>query len=316
MVINKNTLVCNRPVCPVCSSKDRTILFSTPHSSPGFLDFIKFEQYYGASFYEGYHNGPLKELVFEMAECNECHFIYLTEVLSDTGMGLLYNEWLDKEMLKVHYSKIPYSTYQETIVRCMKKHFRKKSPVTLMDFGAGYGNFCSMATKAGFNTYAFDLSADKNDHMNGMGVTIINNLDRYKDHFHFIWVNQVFEHLSDPLGVVKQLQQSLTDDGLIFIAVPDCTPVKQILGKQGLSHDLFRLISPHQHINGFTNSTLKLLGIKSGLRPLGLLDFFSLYNAKLNLSELKLLVKKTIKNSGASTGLFFKKNTAWMPAAV
>lgn len=310
MNIDKASLVINRELCPVCKSKDHKVLFSAKHDSPGFLDFIQFEKYYGASFYEGYHNGPLKNLEYNIAECNHCGFIYLTEVLNDTGMGMLYNEWLDKDLLKVHYEKLPYSTYEETILSIIKKHFAKKGKVNLMDFGAGYGNFCRIATKKGFNTYAFDLSADKNDHMDSMGVTIINNLDKFNNYFSFIWVNQVFEHVSDPLSIVMQLQRSLTDDGIIFIAVPDCTEAKKILDQKGLSQELFRLLSPHQHINGFTNSTLKLLGKNAGLTPMGMSDFFSLYNTKLNVGELKLLVKKTLKNSGYSTGIFFRKTAS------
>lgn len=307
MVIDKSTLVINRETCPVCRSKDRKILFSAKHNSPGFIDFIKYEAYYGEVFYDAYNNGTVKELLYEIAECNNCHFIYLTEVLSDMGMGMLYNEWLDKEMLKVHYSKLPYSYYQENILGILKKHFRNKQQPALMDFGAGYGNFVAMSVKKGFKTYAFDLSSDKNDFMDNMGVTIINDLGKYKDHFSVIWVNQVFEHVSDPLSIVKQLRESLTDDGLIYIAVPDCENVKKILAEKLLSQELFRLLSPHQHINAFTNSTLQLLGKNAGLTPLSMGDFFKLYNFKLNPAELKILVKKTIKNSGASTGLFFKK---------
>ena len=176
-----------------------------------------------------------------------------------------------------------------------------------MDFGAGYGIFVGMSVKKGFKTYAFDLSSDKNDFMDNMGVTIINDLGKFKNKFNVIWVNQVFEHVSNPVSIVKQLKETLTDDGLIYIAVPDCSNLKKVLAEKGLSHPLSRLLSPHQHINAFTNSTLKLLGTNSGLQPLGFADYLKLYNTKLNLAELKLLVKRTIKNSTASTGLFFKK---------
>jgi hypothetical protein len=307
MATDKSALVINRQSCPVCQSQSREILFSAKHDSPGFIDFIKFEAYFGKSFYDAYNNGAAKELLYEIAECNTCHFIYLTEVLSDMGMGLLYNEWLDKEMLKVHYSKLPYSPYQEHMLGMMKKNFSKKQQPTLMDFGAGYGVFTGMAVKKGFKTYAFDLSNDKNDFMDSMGVTIINDLKKYGNSFDVIWVNQVFEHVSDPLSIVKELRNSLTDDGLIYIAVPDCSNIKKILAEKGLSHDLFRLLSPHQHINAFTNSTLQLLGTNSGLEPLGIAGYLKLYNTKLSMAELKILIKKTIKNSGASTGLLFKK---------
>lgn len=307
MITNKKDLITNRETCPVCNSKNRTILLNAKHSSPGFLDFIKFEKYYSDSFYNYYNNGAIKDLDYNLAECNDCHFYYLTEVLNDHGMGLLYNDWLDKEMLKVHYSKLPYSHYAENILGLIKKHFSKKNQVNLMDFGAGYGNFCSMSVKKGYTTYAFDLSSDKNDYMNNMGVTIINDLSKYKNHFSFIWVNQVFEHVSDPLSIVKQLKESLTDDGILYIAVPDNTELKSVIKQQGFSHDLFRLISPHQHINGFTNSTLRLLGTNSGLTPMSNMDFLKLFNFKLNMAELILLSKRIVKGANSSTGVFFKK---------
>ena len=176
----KNNLVIDRPVCPVCKSPKRTILISVKHNSDGFLDFIKFEKFYSKEFYESYASGAINDLLFEIAECGNCGLTYLTEVLNDNGMEMLYNKWLDKELLKDYYSQQEYSPYEESILRVIKKHFKHKEQVNVMDFGAGYGNFCSIATKLGIKTYAFDLSTDKNDHINSMGVTIINNFEKYK----------------------------------------------------------------------------------------------------------------------------------------
>lgn len=310
MIEAKASITLNREVCPVCRSKNYTVLHSAKHSDPGFLNFIKFEKYYSKSFYDGYDNGILKELVFNLAECNNCHFVYLTEVLNNKGMELLYNEWLDKELLREHYRLLEYPTYHETLLKLVKKYFRKKDKITVMDFGAGYGNFCSIATKMGFSAYAYDLSEDKNDHMDHMGVTIIGNFDKYQNFFDLIWVNQVLEHLSDPGEVLKNLQGCLKEDGLIFVAVPDAKETKAIFRAEGLSNKFFKLISPHQHINAFNNSTLKLLGINAGLKPLSMFDFLRFYTTSLSMTELKLLVKKTIKNSSYSTGLFFKKAKA------
>ena len=308
MISNKESIILNRESCPLCHSKKFSILYKSKHDAPGFLDFIKFEKYYGDSFYNNYNNGSLKELEYSIAECNNCHFVFLTEVLNDSGMGMLYNEWLDPELLREHYKKLEYPTYHEIIIKLIKKHFRKKEKINVMDFGAGYGNFCSIATNLGFNTYAFDLSSDKNDHMNNMGVTIIGSFEKYQSFFDLIWVNQVFEHLSDPGEVLKNLQGCLKSDGIIYVAVPDCKNVKTILKTEGLSHNLFRLISPHQHINAFNNSTLKLLGKNAGLTPFSVFDFLKFFNTSLNMEQLKLLTKKTIKNSAFSTGLFFKKS--------
>ncbi|MBU1340973.1 MAG: class I SAM-dependent methyltransferase [Proteobacteria bacterium] len=305
MLNNKNQIILNREYCPICKSKNCSVLISTNHSRPDFFNFIKFEKYYSKELYEGYAYGILGQLLYEIAECNDCHFIYLTEVLNDVGMELLYNNWLDKELLRVHYSNLPYDIVAERILKLIKTNFSKKDKINVMDFGAGYGNFCSIAAKSDFNTFAFDLSTDKKDHMNSMGINIINNFKKYHGCFDFIWVNQVFEHLSDPLEVFINLRQCLTETGIIYAAVPDCKNIKQILNKKGLSEKLFRLLSPHQHINAFNNMSLKLLGEKAGLKAFAMIDFLKLFNTSLKLNDLKFLIKKTIKNSSWGTGLFF-----------
>lgn len=307
MYPNKEALTTKRPNCPICESSKRSILISVKHDSKGFLDFIKNETFYSASFYDNYNNGSLKDFIYEVAECNNCHFIYLTEIFNDFGMGKLYNEWLDKDLLKEYYSKLEYNLYEETMLGLLRKFYQKKDKINLMDFGAGYGNFCAIATKLKFAVHAFDLSEDKNEHLDSMGATIINNLDKYDGFFDFIYVNQVFEHVANPKSILKKLSQCLTPGGLIYIAVPDCKDAQQILKTEGLSNNFFKLISPHQHINGFTNATLRLLGTESHLKPLSMVDFFKFYNTSLNFPEFKFLLKKTIKNSKYNTGLFFGK---------
>jgi 2-polyprenyl-3-methyl-5-hydroxy-6-metoxy-1,4-benzoquinol methylase len=305
MTNGKDNLVTNRQNCPICQSESHSVLFSARHDSPGFFEFIKFEKFYSKAFYDSYNNGPLNKLLYEIVECNNCHFIYQLEVLNDEGMKLLYNEWLDKELLKIYYSEGSQSTVQEGMLNMIKKHFKKKDKINLMDFGAGYGNFCSLATKLDFNTYAFDLSTDKNDHMNKMGVTIINNLDKYKGYFDFIYVNQVLEHLSDPGRALKNLRECVADKGIIFMAVPDCKNLKKILNKEGLSNNLFQLLSPHQHINAFNNNSLKLLGVKAGLKPLSINDLLCMFCTTFNINQSKFWIKTFIRYSMNQTDLFF-----------
>lgn len=307
MVTDKSKLVVNREVCPLCGEKGRKVIFSAHHNSPGFPEFLKLEAFYGRVFYEAYYNGGANRLLYEIAECNNCHFIYLTEVLSDIGMELLYNAWLDKEMLRAHYSKMPHISYHEYTLGILGKHFPREPQPTLMDFGAGYGRFVERSVEKGFKTFAYDISADKNEFMDRMGVGIINRLSSYKDYFKVIWVNQVLEHVADPLSIVRQLAESLMEDGLIYIAVPDSAKLKLHLAENPLSKEVFKLLSPHQHINAFTNETLKLLGRNSGLVPMAMADYLRLYSWNLLPSEFIFLLKRTIKNSTTGTALLFRK---------
>jgi hypothetical protein len=53
----------------------------------------------------------------------------------------------------------------------------------------------------------------ENDHMNNMEATIIIKFNEYYSHFNFIYINKVFEHKSDPGGILKNLQLCRTDKG-------------------------------------------------------------------------------------------------------
>ena len=130
-------------------------------------------------------------------------------------------------------------------------------------------------------------------HINSLGVTIINGFDEHYGCFDFIWVNQVLEHLSDPLGVLINLQKCLTTTGKIYIGVPDCKNIKKILKENGLSKRLFKLLSPHQHINAFgcgsngTNQNLNKWG-RSALSAFALCYFLARYPSVRGLSDLNL----------------------------
>lgn len=306
MSVESGVLTLNRNACPVCCSPAREILFTAKHNSPGFIDFINFEPYWSKAFYEAYRDTLANALTYEIAECSICHMHYLTEALSDLGMGALYNTWLDQDKLKAHYSDRPFNYHHYALLGLVSKGFASGRRPRLLDFGAGYGNFVALSQKRGFETYAFDLSADKNHSISSKGVSIVEDLSRFTGYFDFIWVNQVLEHLSDPSAVLGQLSSCLAKGGLMYLAVPDCANLKDIIKQRGLSRELFQLLSPHQHINAFSNSTLRLIGENSGLKSFGVLDYFALYNPRLGIQELKLLAKKILKNSQASTGLLFK----------
>jgi SAM-dependent methyltransferase len=308
MVRNKAEIAFVRKACPVCHGSKRHVLLESLHNTPDFLNFIKCEKYYGDSYYNSYHQSAVKDLHFQAVVCDDCEMIYLTEVLNDHGMSILYNDWLDKILLRQHYENLPVNPYEEIILGVIKKSkARAGQSLRVMDFGAGYGKFCKVAVRLGYSTFAYDISDDKNDHMDGLGITITSNLEQYNQFFDFIWVNQVFEHLAEPGEILLNLKKALKPDGIIFISVPNCKNIRQIISQKGFGNELKQLLSPHQHINAFTNHSLRQLGERHGLQPLQWPDFLRMYNFKLNKKELIYLTKTLLKNSKKGTDIFFKK---------
>lgn len=302
------SLITERHLCPICKSRKFKILFQEKHSSSEFLEFIKLERFYGKSFYNSFKKEGLQKMKYIIAECDQCRFIFQKQILSDIGMDLLYNNWLDKDLLRDYYSKQVYNETEETILNILKKSKGQTKKLKILDFGAGYGNFCSKALKIGYETYAFDLSADKTGKIDKMGVITINSFEDHKNYFDIIWVNQVFEHISDPGSTIDLLRECLIENGLMFISTPNCEGIKKIIKKKELSIELFEKLSPHQHINAFTHASLINLGKFHSLKPMSMIDYVKLFNFKLTLPELMKLGKLTLKSPLFDTNIFFKKN--------
>lgn len=306
MPVDVDDLTVKRDACPVCGGAARDILFSAKHNSPEFIDFIRFEPYWSTAFHEAFEQTLGNALTYEIAECKDCGLHYLTEVLSELGMGLLYNEWLDQDMLKAHYAERKTNGQHDALLGLLRKRSPNGRKPRLLDFGAGYGNLVAISQARDFETYAFDIAADKNHSISRTGVSIVDDLTRYPAYFDLIWVNQVLEHLADPSEALKKLKASLADGGVMYLAVPDCVGLNGVFVRTGLSRELFEMLSPHQHINAFTGQTLRRLGKKHGLKPLGAFDYLRMYRPGMSLGELKLLAKGIIRNPSASTTLLFK----------
>lgn len=309
-MIKRENIYNKRQNCPVCQSSEFLVLFSILAKTSEFLNFLKLEEFYSKIFWDDYKNGLLEDVIFEIVKCRKCSFTFQRETLNNEGMSLLYNQWLDKDKLLEYYANLKTDKSQQYLLKIIKNYFKNKSNINVMDYGAGYGNFCSLSINLGFNTYAFDLSDDKNNHLSShLGIKIISDLTNFDSFFDFIFINQVFEHVQNPVEILKSLQKILTDEGIIFISVPNCRHLEETIKNQGLSNELFMQLSPQQHINAFNNKTLALLGRKSGLKEFNIVDFLKLYNRSLSKDEIKLLLKATIKSAiGSGTSLFFRKD--------
>lgn len=195
MTKNKHKLISTRNKCPICESIYHKTLLKIKQGDPAFFSFLKNEKFYSKRFWESYHEGLFNELKFEIIKCKNCGFVFQKEILNEYGMELLYNEWLDQDMLLDYYKKKQLSDSQVTLLKAIKRYFGNKSSIKLLDFGSGYGNFCSAAKKSGFNTFGFDLSRQKNEYISSRdGINSVTDLKRFSNYFHFINLNQVLEH--------------------------------------------------------------------------------------------------------------------------
>jgi SAM-dependent methyltransferase len=122
----------------------------------------------------------------------------------------------------------------------------------VLDFGCGLGAWLDVLQDDGWETWGIEPGPQQRE--------IAARRHRMVDQapaeptFELIVVNHVFEHLPDPLAVMRRLAAAAVPAGKIFVSVPD-------LGRLG-EHGKWNYVKGERHICSYTASSLSsLLGL-------------------------------------------------------
>jgi len=260
-----------RKGCPVCASpgagsgSDTTRLHTASFSDPVLRDFLD-------RFYQGRINlDMLAEYDFELAECKQCKLVFQQHLLNEQGMQLLYDEWIDpeKSLLKRQQGKAKlfrkYAAECETISRMVNKNPHQ---TRVLEFGMGWGYWSRTARAFNYDVIGMELSELRINHAATMGVSAAQDVSQIeRGSIDFIYANQVFEHLTEPMDILTSLTELLTPSGIMLIRVPDGRGIAAKLGTSGWQPSM-QAIHPLEHINCFTRHSLIHMAKQAGLRPI------------------------------------------------
>lgn len=132
----------------------------------------------------------------------------------------------------------------------------------ILDVGAGSGEFLALAAAEGHDVRGIEpgetfAAYARETH----GVAVDGHVWQRAAYpagaFDLITANHVLEHLRDPVAALRRMAEWLTDDGVIFIAVPNA------LGRRRTAFQLFHFA----HVYNFTPQTLVWAGLVAGLEP-------------------------------------------------
>jgi len=104
--------------------------------------------------------------------------------------------------------------------KIIKKHLSGKS---LLDYGAGVGNFAAYLNRSNYNTMGVEPNVIASSHASEQGVACVHNLNDIPLDFTFdgITLWHVLEHLEHPLEVLQKLKARLNQKGVLILAVPN-----------------------------------------------------------------------------------------------
>ena len=264
-----------RNKCPACHTQAAYELYATSLTSPPLSDYLE-------SFYAPQGGIELAELEggeYVLLECTGCGLVFQRNVLSDALMHRLYEAWIDPVRSLAIYEAETGVSHVLAQVRQIADLIgfinRQPSQIKALDYGMGWGHWCQLAMAFGMTVYGHELSPSKVVSAAGKGINNLSPQELSGQTFDFINADQVFEHLPDPLETLKMLAQSLKQDGLIRIGVPDGWNIKRRLksanwqvAKQ--AHNSLNPVAPLEHINCFNHHALVNMARIAGLEPISI----------------------------------------------
>ncbi|MCX8135068.1 MAG: class I SAM-dependent methyltransferase [Roseococcus sp.] len=127
----------------------------------------------------------------------------------------------------------------------------------VLDYGAGSGEFLEAGAAAGWAMEGVEPGEAYAAHARRRGVTVHAALPEGAGPYDAITAHHVFEHLRDPLAVLRRLAAALTPGGVVYLSVPDMGPSPRP------AFDRLHFA----HVHGFVPETLDLLAAGAGLAP-------------------------------------------------
>jgi SAM-dependent methyltransferase len=265
-----------RDSCPACGAVGARLVADLPYDAPPISTYLT--EFYPSLPRE--HFGPLTAARYRLAECPACGCIYQNPVPDDDFMASFYRLGLYGEGRPAPGPIQPYQVEHQLRELMMAMRFRQ--PVvpraTVLDFGTGDGGWALLAAAAGLKTNACDLSPHAFARLRLAGVVCHPSDALPENTFDFINTEQVFEHLRDPLGVIRHLARALRFEGVLKIGVPHDPALRRKLQQPDWTApkhtpQSLNAVAPIEHLNHFEPASIDALAVRADLLPLAVVGW-------------------------------------------
>ncbi len=256
--------------CPCCGSTDyKQQVVLTDKSMPQYREFSQKK-------FDGLLDGWVSDVKPEIVRCPRCAHRWYIRHPSEKNLILMYESGkrlIPKELSRNPTPRIFSEVYR---LRCLVD----RAHPSFLDYGSGFGRWARAASRLNFNVHAYEPSILRGSEQNSE-FELVNSLDQLGDlQFDVINLEQVLEHVSDPLTVMLDLHKFCHINTIVRATVPNIlNPPEGKLVWDHWPYDGKRVhaMAPYEHLHGFTPRSLTKLLKRSGYTPLPLLSIMHIY---------------------------------------
>ncbi len=211
---------------------------------------------------------------FDIVACETCGFKHALPLPSATEMAQAYREEYyasEKPTFLSHaredqaWAELGQNDRLEIFERLLSADRRR-----LLDIGSGPGFFLKSAMARGWDATGIEPSRQAAAHARSIGAKVVEvffdadsapSLGR----FDVVHLNNVLEHISDPIGLLTLAAGRLERGGLLCVNVPNDFSALQIAGQAAVKAGDWWVAPPH-HLNYFDFASLNALVERLGFR--------------------------------------------------
>lgn len=254
------------PDCPACGSSTANILAVLDAERRA-----RFEDY-SERKYGGLITKWIKDVLPVVTGCPNCGHCW-------------YRNQPDSEQLRHMYAAGRTITYgvqssseatlhmREEMRRLRKMVGNNAEPVTLLDFGSGFGRWSRAAVLEGFTVTAYEPSFERGSGSDTR-FKLVHSIEEIENHkFDAIQLEQVLEHVPDPLATLKQLRDLCNSHTVIRMAVPNLLRDQDgpnVWSTWPFDGQRPHFLAPFEHLHGFTPKSLDYLLKRAGYKNIRL----------------------------------------------
>ncbi len=249
--------------CPACGKEDAVSVVQ--------LDKLRRQRLidYDQLKYRGLLSRWIGEIPVQILTCNICGHAWYHHQPEPEQLSLMYASGRTLSATPVLSSE-PTDTMRKEMHRLRRLVGARPSVPQLLDYGSGRGRWARAALLEGFGVVAYEPSVERGAEANPPPFRLVHSrTDLANKRFDVINLEQVLEHIPDPMSELGEILGYCSSDAVVRIAVPNI--LRSPEGKALWDEWPFNGYRPHtmapfEHLHGFTPRSLSLLLERSGFR--------------------------------------------------
>lgn len=226
-------------------------------------------------------------------KCESCGYLFANPYYTDHCLSVFYSEYYSsiygREGSEKKVFEGEYVNASDKIWPMLKKYIDGHRSV--LDFGCGYGGALMAFPKSWYRLgYDFDEVQLNYGRKFGLELKHIGGADESTEKFDIVMLNQVLEHVRDPVAMLKRIAKFLSANSLLYVEVPGFKKVFD----EAIDP---RLTFKNAHRHHFCVATLKNVAEKAGLVCLEADEGVSAIFRLKNQSQTYLEKSRNMKSS-------------------